>query len=260
MLNHARCLLMNVDGGPSDPDALCEELVDPDYRAARLPTALRAVREAVFGSDPDRHMLNYRCRQLLTAAEATPLAEYLDAYDPRKTYDYRGDAELVLAAGYSAAVVDAAQVGTTLTLFGRPTAADVTGRIESRVRVEVTTPGFADVTNETTGSKVLLGFAPGDRLPLRGTGMDFRLDSAASGQLFFVTVMARPVRDVWDVVAGVAGLGEPTLIALFGAGNDQPNKTFRELFSRKKELPLRAAALVCALVARTEEVRLRGGR
>src|SRR5262245_23183604 len=80
---------MNVDGSAPMLEYLCEEIVDPDFSALKLPSFLETVRAQLFGSDPDRYMLNYRCHQLLALTHATPLAEYLIALDSRITYDWR---------------------------------------------------------------------------------------------------------------------------------------------------------------------------
>lgn len=257
MINHFRTLLMNVDGSAPLPNYLAEEVVDPAYRELNLPTPLDQVRRVLFGADPDRHMRNYRCAQLLALVHATPLAEYVTALDPRITYDFRRP-DLVLPATWTPAVTRSLGAGT-LTVLGDVEAPDDTGRLYHNYLVSTLSPAVATVERLTRPfSKVDFGFAVNDRIPLAGSGCDCRLGSDASGQQFTVELFGRPRRDLGAVADAASRLGEPVYNYLFGITRTQPYLTFRELWFRKRELPLRLAGLACALAYRTEEVRTRG--
>jgi len=253
VLNHARTLLMNV-AGDAAPGTVAEELVDPAFRPVAVPTPLAQVRRALFGADPDRDMLNFRCRQLLAVVHATPLAAFLTALDPRVTYGF--DA--------AAAVDPAAWVPTvrrlrgtgTLTVLGEPEAPDATGRVRHALLVSVDTPATARVERTTRPLTAdVRGYAANARVPLAGTGCDFRLAAEGSGQAYAVEVLARPRLDVGGLAAAAGGLGEPVYAYLFGITNAEPYRTFRALWTAQREVPLRLAGLVCALVYRSEEVR-----
>ena len=55
MFNHARTLLLNIDGGPGYfPECPGEELIPGGYEKLELPTYLDVFRSRFFGADPDR--------------------------------------------------------------------------------------------------------------------------------------------------------------------------------------------------------------
>lgn len=254
MINHFRTLLMNVDGSAPLPEYLAEEVVDPEFKALDLPTPVDQVRRVLFGSDPDRHMLNVRCSQLLALVHATPLSEHVYKFDPRVTYDFRRP-DLVTAQAWTPRVARVAGSGT-LSVLSDPAPPDGTGRVHHAYLVTTDAPAVATVERLTRPvSKVDFDFAPNDRVPLGGSGCDCRLGSAATGQAFKVDIYGRPRKDLGQLCAAASNLGEPVYNFLFGVTRAEPFQTFRNLFFRKLELPLRLSALVCALVYRSEEAR-----
>jgi hypothetical protein len=255
MLNHVRCLLMNVPGSAGSFDAPGEEAVDPAYvPPPSLPAALRTVRSVLFGADPDRTMLNYRCAQLLAVVHASPLAGFVTRLDPRLTYP-PADPSLADAGPWTpAAYRTAGGPDDALAVTGAPEAPDVIGRCRHAFAVDVPSEGQARVERLTTPAQIAL-FSPADPLPLTGSGYLARLRSASVGQAWRVDVLNRPQYDLSSLAASLASAGEPTLDALFGVSAAEPYRTFRNLWFRNRELPLRLAAAALALAYRTEERR-----
>ncbi len=58
MYNHVRTLLLNRKGAAIPPPYLAEEAVPPTFAPVRLSTALETCRRVLFGTDPDRYMMN----------------------------------------------------------------------------------------------------------------------------------------------------------------------------------------------------------
>jgi len=243
---------MNISGDNDAAGYTCHELIDPDFRAVRLPAGLLRVRAALFGIHPDKDMLAYRCRQLLGLAEATPLLEYLRSFDSRVSYDFtKSD-----LPGISPVTTRSFGQHGVMATYGQPPAPDASGKMRHSFVVEVLESGTATISRGTVPiQKTDFEFTPGEKLPLTGSGVWFSLDSAAAGQAYTVDLVGTPTRDLSELADACASLGEPTQIAVFGITADEPYKTFRELWLRKKELPLRLGALVCALVYRSEEAR-----
>lgn len=257
MINHFRTLLLNVNGSVPMTNFLAEEIVDPAFKEVRLPTPLLQVRRVLFGSDPDRHMLNLRARQLLALVHATPMVEHVYALDKRVTYGFK-DETLVLPETWTPKVTPVTGTGT-LSVLGDPEKPDVLGRVHHRYSVIVATPGTATIERLTRPfQKVDFGFVSNDRIPLQGSGCDMRLSSESSGQEFTVDIYSRPTADLSALCDSLSRLGEPTLNYVFGIENVEPWLTFRSLFLRKLELPLRLSAIVCAAVLRAEKVRTNG--
>lgn len=254
MVNHFRTLLMNVDGSVPLPGYVAEEIVDPGYVALTLPSTLTTLRAALFGSVPDRHMLNYRCHQLLALVHATPLEEYVTKLDPRITYDFRDTSAADPAAWEPVVTVLAGS--DTLTLTGEPDPPDATGRVAYRYLINVNETGVAAVEVIGRQSQIVdLEFTAGTKVVLPGSGVKAKFSSTAAGQAYAVEVRSRPRRDLSEVAAACSNLGEPVYNYLFGIVREQPFLTFRELWTRKQELPLRLGALACALAYRTDALR-----
>lgn len=258
IVNHFRTLLMNVDGGAPSVGTgayAAEEIVDPGYAAVALPNALRLLRVALFGPDPDRHLLNYRCRQLLSLVHASPLAEYVTALDPRITYGFDNRA-VTTQWGVTATAARGVAVPTFLGTLEAP---DAVGRVQrsylitvpanNSVTVERLTPPYGQAT---------VGVVGGQAVALPGSGLSFVLPGVTAPQTYTVDTFARPARDLAEVAAGAAKLGEAVTTYLFGLADGEPFPTFRQLWFRKKELPLRLGGLVCALAYRTDTLR-KGG-
>lgn len=258
MINHARTLLMNVDGGAGLPAYPGEQIIDPAFRALNLPADLDKVRTALFGTDPDRTMLNYRCWQLLGLTQASPLAGYLTSLDPRITYGF-DDTTLVAADTWAPRVVTVRGTGT-LSVTGTAEAPDATGRCYHALNLTTTAEGEVTVRRTTKPFSIVeLDFTAATRVAVPGTGYAVRFASTAAGQEYVVEAYNRPTRDLGALADACRGLGDTTFNTLFGVPAVEPYLTFRNLWFRKQELPLRLGALVCALVHRSEAVR-RGGR
>lgn len=253
MLNHARTLLMNVDGSTAVWQDIAEELIDPAYRALDLPTAIDRARAVLFGTNPDRVMLNYRVRQLLAVVHASPLAEYVTALDPRITYDF-ADTSLVASAALAPQVSKVASAGE-LTLYGDTLPPDVTGQMYRSLDVLTPSDGQVRVIEAQPWSSVTSAFAASTRVSLGTTGLTFRLSSTATGQRWVVETWSRPTRDLGTLVDLLGRIGEPNLLAIFGTGKTEPYRTFRDVFHNGREMPLRLAAIVLAIVYRSNEAR-----
>lgn len=136
MLNHARTLLLNAK--PSNDFGVYpgEEYIPPGYTPVVLPSYLQRIRAELFGTAPDRMLLNYRGRQLLQMIHGTELEEFLLELDPRVTYSATDDSLFRHPYGLGARQYDGS--ATRLYLqgnFGQDPA--VTGISRRRWRVEV---------------------------------------------------------------------------------------------------------------------------
>jgi len=265
MLNHARTLLMNVDGDATPLDDYPgEEAIDPGFRAVNLPTALDTVRSVIFGTDPDRLMLNYRCRQLLTLLHSTPLVEYVYALDPRVTYDFADDAFIAEDAFKPRVVKVSGPETAVLTFTGKPANPDITGRCRYIFNVDVPTSESVAVDRLTPKiPKVVYNLEVpnglSNAIPLMGSGYSCRINTDVVGQLYRVEVANRPQRDLGQIAANLGVVGEPVTLTLFGLERTEPWRTFRNLWEQKLELPLKLGGLLCALIYRTEDRRLGRG-
>lgn len=255
MLNHVWTLLMNIPGG-GDTDYIAAELVDPGYVPVVLPTPLARVRSVLFGETPDREMLAYRCRQLLTIAWATPLRDRLLEFDNRVTFEYEDPVPSMSFSPALSTVPGGRLDG--ISVAGVATPPDSSGKMRGSYGIETTGGGNVRVTDYCTPFQITLLEFDGNPILLGDTGLSIRLQNGAGGQHYFVEFLRKPTRDVSSLLASVGSLGESTLRDLFVSGTAEPDQSCRLIWSRSRELPLRTAALVLALARRTEEVRSGG--
>jgi len=261
MFNHARTLLVNLDG-PNNPgpDFFCEELVPVTYRELELPSYLNRIRELLFGVTPDRAMLNYRARQFMTILHATEMEQYVLDLDSRITYDSPGDHDPALVETF---VPQITQVGdTTGTLYpqGRGAAPDINGVMLLQYDVDVLLDNTIEVKRLTPPSSSLVydlsvtgGLSPA--YMLQGSGFSFKVDTNSPGSRWLVDILLRPQVDPGRLAANVSLLGEPVLLELFWPYKEEPWKTFYNLWLSNQEMPYRLGGLLMAMLYKTEQVR-----
>lgn len=254
MFNHYRTLLANLA-----PDAvgLAEEKIPAGFAPVRLPDAVTGFRRVVFGATPDRAMVNYRCRQLMAAVHASPLAEWVTKLDPRVAYALPAP---LLEIG-PPAVVQTAGTPTGLSVLGTPAAPDDHGVMRLAFEIDVLSTTTVSVYRHVHPlSKTILEYALGaggvsQLLPLTGAGYSFRLSTDDPGTTWAVAGHLRPTRDPGELVASLESLGDAHLIELFGLEKGEPWETLRRVWRQTRETPLRLAAITTAAVYRTEEAR-----
>ena len=265
--NYARTLLLNVAG----QDTTCpgEELIPRAFRPVVLPPYLGAVREVLFGKNPDRFMLNYRARQLLPLLHSTPLYTGIREIDSRETYDTTSstffDPQLFLPQVATAANPDAVSGETSqpaqLHVLGTPASPDLFGVCDyqftvvnfgtesapayriSRSRpsavVDIQNPVFAD------------GYS--SAMPLRDTGYQFRVSSFSTQNLWSVSLRLRPTHTLSELAERLARLDNSVLGPLFFSSSAAYD-AYRACWLQHPVPACRLGGLLLALVSRTHEL------
>lgn len=264
MINHARTLLVNLDGaGSGFANQPGEEFIPPTFRAVGpLPSYLQSLRQVLFGGDPDRLLLNYRARQLLGLIHATELAEFVTELDPRVTYEPLPLDELFDAL-FETRVTPL--LGTTRQLFLQelsPTG-EAAGRLAQQWTVRVTSGTHVEVSRHTTPVSVrLLEYTLTDGLsnavPLTGSSLGVKFEAGVGSQ-WYIEATTRPTVDLGELLANLDAVTEDVKLELFGVGSPraetEPFRTFRNLYSHHQELPYRLGGLVLAIIYRMDELR-----
>ncbi len=222
-----------------------------------LPTYLNTVRAQLYGTDPDRYLLNFRTWQYLSLLHASSLEPFVYALDPRVSYTLN-DPVLINLGGIIAQKV-AGGINADFFPIGSGTSPDTTGRMHHLFSVTIPDPSTVTVERLTRPLQKVDFALDLPVIPLAFTDYGFRLATADTSQEWLVDVVNRPVRDVSAILHGLETVGEPILDQLFGIGNQEPFKTFRNLWREKREVPLKFGALLIAVVYRSEQVRQGGG-
>jgi len=264
MVNHARTLLLNVDGSSSPGlDYPGEEYVQPSYTAVSLTPLLTALRRILFGGAPDRLMLNYRLRQIMTALHAVELEEHVLAFDRRITYWPKEDDSLFKQAFGVKATQNVDQVAVPLYLSGSVAPDDASGRLVYQWRVEETGIGSAKIQRLTPPGEELehtydVANNLGAPLALHGSSLFCRLGTGP-GSVWTVDASVPPGRSLSDVTADLMTFMEADKVnAIFGLAPIEPFLAFRNLWLNHDLLPYRLGGLVLAIIYRIDELRNKG--
>jgi len=265
MYNHARTLLLNEDGKKQPgQDFLGEELVPRDYRKLQLPDYIRQIRAFLFGTTPDRAMLNYRIKQFLDLIQPTELNSFVLDLDPRVTYDIADEPTLVRDVPFFVPEVrQYAGTPATLTILGSPAVPDATGRVIYDFDVDILLGNTIEVKrlsqpDESNIVALTLTNGLSNHINLPGTGYRFVVNDDNPGAAWKITGNLRPMWTMGQIVLLLERLGEPTVLELFGLQNVEPWNTFRNLWFDHPELPYKLGGFLLAMIYRTEEVRRLG--
>lgn len=251
MVNHARTLLLNVSGSAAvDPDLPGEEYVPPAFVALDWPAAMLRVRAALFGNDPDRAMLNYRLRQLMTAAHASVYAGRLPLLDPRVTYWPSDDTSLYSHALFRGVVEQLSGADCPLRLLGsRATTAAC--RLLHEWHVQTADGATVTATRLSPGRAVEEATNTGEPLRLPG-GLQYAV-TPGTPAAWRVRMLARPADSLADVVEAVTRLSSDDLDLVLAAGEE--NAGFARLWNDEGAAATdRLAGLTLALAYQADAV------
>jgi hypothetical protein len=265
MINHARTLLMNIPGAASLNPELGEEIIPATYQPKVLPQGLQNIRRVLFGANPDRAMLNYRCRQLLSLLHRTELESFITALDSRITYDFTSTESLsstrfkpvaTLMGSYSPS--DLTDIAVTWD-ENRPDFPDVTGHMRRDWWILINGSSQLDITsaNPARTTTVDLTFTNQLSQPVQlpGSSLFVQVRDTA-GLSYHIQHTIRPQYDLGTLAATLRTLGTETFTTLFltgtSAGSSEPFTTFRNLWEQRKELPYCLGGLLLALIYHTD--------
>jgi len=273
VINHARTLLLNLDGPwrPSEPG---EDFVPSGFRAVTLTPGMNLVRSVLFGNSPDRTFLNYRLRQLLTVLHSTELEEYVLALDPRITY-WPNDNTWLFAGNFRTMASRLAGNPCNITFGGDLAADDRTGRCRHGWIVAIASTGVATITRtvaplatENVSFTLANGITPPIRLP--GSGVTLQLGTGTStagldwfnGLRLHIDHVGRPQVDLGMLEAMLRQSLDRTLLdgLFYGTMPSlvEPYTTFKNLWDSHPSLPYRLGGLLLAYIYRIEAIRANG--
>lgn len=260
MFNHARSLLLNLDGFRGYfSDYPGEELVPETYRKVVLPAYLSMFRARIFGATPDRAMLNYRTAQLLQMIETTELQQHILALDPRITYDMPAS-QTFAAAKFSPQVLRyGGSSADILTVTGTPIGADTSGIVLYDYRVTLPSPNIQVQRNNfpesiTTQTLTLVSELSAPML-LPYSGYQVQVNTTNPAVSWVVRGYLQPQLSLDVIEQGLRSVSEPQLLQLFGVAPIEPYATFLSCWTRHPEFAYRFGGLILALIYRSEEIR-----
>lgn len=262
MINHARTLLLNLDGRTSHRDEPGEEYIPVDYVPVILPSYIQAVRRVLFGSAPDRYFLNFRARELMAYIHYTELSQFVYDFDPRVTYWPETDRPFYLTEKQVRAT-QAAGLPTAQPHFNGDLFADNTrGRSVREFLLRVTAedgPWEARLVSKekpgaTETTPILFSSALSQQIALGTTGVSFQVQqpSMATDWEIYTRVQPSPVLSTLLPILDM--LGEPLFLELFGVGNVEPYTTFKNLWFDHPNPIYRVGGLTMAVIYRTNEM------
>jgi len=257
MINHARNLLMNVRDTNFNSNVVLEEIIDPNYIPKTLPSYLSSVRRVLFGEQPDRYMLNYRTRQLLSLVHSSELEQFVVDLDPRITYTIDNDP--IENPNIFDLYIDQYQGSRNdLGIIGEPWAPDKFGQMFYQWDIQYV---GGTTTVRLMRPFIEVEYSPAftanlsDPMALPRAPIEVRHSNLPAKWL--VKYLLKPTKDLGDILVELESLG-PELLQLFGVGTQlsrtEPMKTYYNLWKYHYALPYRLGAATMALVHQMNEL------
>ena len=255
MLNHIWTLLLNDSVSAPVTGRIGELPRDLNYKKVTLPSGLMSVRNSLYGATPDKEMLNYRSKQLLTCVLNSALAAYAFEFDARNTYN-ENTVDFLNATAYKPEPKLINGVSTlNMNISGSAVAPDASGIMRHSYTVVASDgvlnlTGLQGLTTTTTGAIANQSYALGI------SGYSFSLTDPTITQTWLIEFLNKPVVALGTLIANISRVGEPALNELFGITTDEPYNTFKNVFFNSSDLPLQCAAVTLALAYQTEKRRM----
>lgn len=295
MLNHLRTLLLNEDGSAGLPEGVfAEEHVPAEYRPVLENSAIRKVRNTLFGTRADRSAKNYRLRQIMPLLHSRELEEYVLALDPRISYwpprdtsTYSEQFKVQITQTRSADVANLSGPFDLVTIwFAIPgpltgTAAEVSTSFVPATIYAGTVPTmegqeaayrrwFVANNNDVVSiyrripehdtdpyQETTCVFTAGLSQPIQlpGSNVAIRMREDATGAAWSITSTLRPALTLAELLPRFeATIDEGTLTTLVGVRPVEPYLTFANLWRHGRFMPLRIGGLLMATGYRMHEL------
>jgi hypothetical protein len=261
VLNHARTLLINVDGSASPGNSFFgEEFVPATFKPLELPTYLTLIRDRLFGSRPDRAMFNYRAWQFMRLLHTAALEQFVLDLDPRVTYVNSLRTDLFVPETYVPVVNQISGDPAELYIQAGPAAPDVVGQVRHRYNVDIRSATTVSVKQQSKPqgqviSDFVLTDGISERIDLGDSGYGVLLSTHLPSAEWTVEVFNRPTFDLGQIVVFLESVGDPVLTQLFGAAPAEPYRTFMNLWNDSNEVPWRLGGFLLAVIYRMDELR-----
>ncbi len=255
MINHCRTLLLNRPGSTVIlPNFIGEEFVPIDYVPARLSSQLQLVWDILFGTDPDRAMLNYRLRQYMSILHSTELEEFIYSFDERVTYWPIIDTQLYGGPSITPTAVQLNTPTKAFYLAGNIQSVQATSRLLTQWNVTVTDGSNVTINQLTTPLSTIvkpytISNGLSNLIPLQNSYLQFMFQ-AGIGSTWSVQSVARPALGLSDIILSLENLEAINSQFVFGTTFEEPYKTFNEMWSTRSDIAYKLGGLLMALIFR----------
>ncbi|RIZ71252.1 MAG: hypothetical protein D0530_04820 [Methylococcales bacterium] len=253
MINHARTLLLNVDGPHTVDPAVAGDVFIPSFNSKAATSALATVRATLFGTLPDYAGLVYRTAQYMDILHATDFKEYVYALDPRITYTPGGAGLVGATEGYTlSGPANSAQV------FHAPAAlaTDTTGRLNFDWMLTKADSGTVNIAYLNTVVQQSVTFSGGvsSSIYLPGSNLCMTIfGNSVPAYVWQVHYTKVPAVDLGAVSAGLSAALPRFSTAVFGDPLIEPYLTFYNLATSTANLPLNLSGFLLGYIYRSNE-------
>ena len=256
MINHIRSILWNAPHRQmNSADFLGEEYVSLEWVPVPQPHGVARLRDILFGHNPDRALMNYRLRQLMTLIHSTDLEQYVHGKDTRVTY-WPGTARGIFDETFGATVTDISVSGSQLTPVGTLELSR-DGQLYDKYIITVSTSTAVIIDRKTKPhSFETVAMVAGQPVTLPGTQLQFMISNPQASDSWELELLRRPAADLGTLVKNVeTNLGAGSLADVFGPAGEEPYKTFKALWEDHQYLDYKLGGLTLALAYRMDETR-----
>lgn len=250
MINHARTLLLNVQGPHLENLGIPGDVYIPPFEPVALTSGLTSVRTILLGATPDYDGQVYRAAQYMGVLHSTEYAPYVYVNDSRITYD--PDNLTVMDDALFAVLVSG---DSSLVVTGTWADAGLDGRSVTTWKVTALTTTTVRVTNMVSGISVV--YADNEVKILIGSDyrITFNTQPYTAGNQWYVTCRARPQPSLGSILATIRQLPVSVIDEVFGDKSQEPNKTFANLYNKHYAFPYQMSGFLFAYIKKLEDIR-----
>lgn len=251
VINHARTLLINQSR--SEFPVHGEELIPKPFLPVAVPASVTRCRSILFGTNPDRFMLNYRTAQLLRLLHISQFKEDILALDPRITYE-PFDASWVSQDLFKPEIAQRTGPQGSVVWGGSPSFPDQNGVTTFVVDVTVHPDGSVTVQPfSPPGPTLSRGPSSSQPIPLGESGYTF-VSSSSVGASWSITIRNRPRDDPSMLLKRLKPVSVDELFI---------GTMYKDVLNRCRDAYLhgwddveKLSAVVCAMIYQTEIARV----
>jgi len=228
-----------------------EEYISPNFVPIEMPTELQRLWSKIFGTNPDRYMLNYRGQQLMAALHSTELAENVLDYDNRITYwPLKNDS--FYNFNFGNVVTELGTFDGQIIFAGPPVANNDEGRLynfwkvtvkdSDTVTVRKLTPPVVEVDQE-----YVLADGISNALELPGSSQKF-LFNGPVGASWLIESFARPAKTMVDVLNDLQNtVSDADAYLFWGEYPTEPMLTYKNIWKKHPHYAYKLGAIALTM-------------
>jgi len=228
-----------------------EEYISPNFSPIAMPPELHRIWSKIFGTNPDRYMLNYRGQQLMAVLHSTELAENVLDYDKRITYwPLKNDS--FYNFNFGNIVTELGAFDGQIIFAGPPVANNNEGRLYNFWKVTVKDSDTVTIRKLTppvveNDQEYVITDGISNALELPGSSQKFLFNGPVGASWFFES-FARPEKTMVDVLNDLQNtVSDADAYLFWGEYPPEPLLTYKNLWKNHPHYAYKLGAIALTM-------------